>query len=78
MARGAHTEVLKALELGSSVPNFKVTRAVELATARIHEEQQEQEAQPQSEDNIEYDAEEQLRILKAKAAAPQMSPYTTV
>lgn len=67
LARGAHPAVLRALELGSSVPSFKVNQAVELATARIHEEQQEQATKPQPEDDIEYDAEGQLRILKAKA-----------
>ncbi len=67
LARGAHAAVLKVLELGSSVPNFKVSEAVEVATARIHAEQREQEAKPRSKYDIEYDAQEQLRQLKAKA-----------
>jgi hypothetical protein len=59
--------VLKALELGSSVQNFKVTKAIELATARIREEEREQAAKPQSNDDIEYSSEDHLAALKVTA-----------
>jgi hypothetical protein len=64
LARGAHLSVLRAMELGSSIKNFQVAKAVELATARIHEEEREQAAKPPSEDEVEYSAERHLADLK--------------